>query len=512
MLVKEIIQPFDYNFPAWREMQLTRTVSDLVINGVCPSFSLYDNWSYVEGTSEDFYENDSMHDRFSRSIISDDVVDSIRSARRGLGDEKMASLQSFATAELSSRLYDDIEYAQGSLMLSNVSMINVMQHVGFSLYSTPIYINNYATDPTHSYWFSSPDIAAGHIFEYVYAAHCMHTRVGIIHGDLHANNMTYLFWGSVGRFDYTDKFTRLKTRYYENPLKVFIAGERGQEDSFVFPSMAGTGYIIDFSRSIIGPAFRDRLVEEHSEEYAELFYRDQVNRILRLAHRYSPDLVLANQTVLKAIALAHFDALFQVLALTDFVAVARSVIATLERPMGERRNPNPEVVFRPCPEAIHIARKLEDVAILAFTDGLKRLIAGKLPGGATQDKHKTEKPFATGLDILKGAFSKWQYENWSETKLKNATVVDVFNHNNEVKHSGSDYNRFPPWARIDLLEPHLGEYTWQDMFAREGPEEYFASQSEDPRVDVIAVRERDRQASLDAGAPPLTPTSSWIEG
>jgi hypothetical protein len=87
-------------------------------------------------------------------------------------------------------------------------------------------------------------------------------------------------------------------------------------------------------------------------------------------------------------------------------------------------------------------------------------------------------------------------------------LVDVYNFNNPVEYSGADYARFPPWARLDRIEPHLGDLKMTDLFER-GPEPFFAALKPGVRPEVLAAQLRAEEERLDGRA--VSTASSWLE-
>jgi hypothetical protein len=370
MFAREVQQPFDFNLGAWRELEITRAVSDLVVQFVTPSFALYNQWSYVEHAGPGMFENAAMHERYARSRRLAGAVEGLRAGRHaldaldapnardpGAADSGMADLgvadlgvadlgvadlgapnpatlnlamlnpatlnlplQNYHTEELSSHIYEALDYAQSFLLTSDVAMMHTMEDVGRTLQSWPAYIRG-AGDPTPAAiaLFANAGNAARVLFEYAYGVHCLHTLVGVAHGDLHSNNLTVFEWGRIEAVDRKAPpradGRRTFTSMYEDPVVIYATGTRADttiEDIYMFPADGISGALIDYSRAIVGPAFRSRLEAGRSAQYATNFYRDQVNRAMRTLHRYAPEYVAAHQDELKGIAYADFDSLFAV--------------------------------------------------------------------------------------------------------------------------------------------------------------------------------------------------------
>ena len=391
LFARETQRPFDYNLSAWRELEVSRIVTDPVIKFMSPSFAIYNQWSYFENISPKLFENTAMHERFVRAHESAIAVDKIREGRSSL---KNVTLPNYYSEELSAHLYEDLEYAQSFLTMSNDVLWHTMEHVGMTMQSWPSYIRRTNVPVLGSIeLFNEIDSAAHILFEYAYAAHCLH-NIGIVHGDLHSNNITILHWGVYGKKVSPDS-TEIRP-YYENPVAMYVTGPRGEADSYVFPTAGMAGCLIDYSRAILGPAYSSRLEAGRDARYATSFYRDQVNRVMRTLHRYAPSYVAANQDAIKGAAYSDFESVFQVLCAVDFIAIGASVAdvfvaqqAAAASAAAPQQAATDVKVVRPftfTPEIIPLARKLESAGREALISGLHRIVkASQKMGGDPED-------------------------------------------------------------------------------------------------------------------------------
>ena len=141
--------------------------------------------------------------------------------------------------------------------------------------------------------------------------------------------MTLYLWDTADRQRIAADGTVSYEPLYADPVVTYVAGPRGEADTYVFPAAGVSGCIIDYSRCILGPAFRPRLEEGRSAQYAAHFYRDQVARVMRTLHRYAPAFVEKHEPQLRAAVLANYDAVFPILCTVDFIAIGRNVAAAL---------------------------------------------------------------------------------------------------------------------------------------------------------------------------------------
>jgi len=595
MFAREVQQPFDFNLGAWRELEITQAVSELVVQFVTPSFAIYNQWSYVERAGPGMFENTAMHERYARSRQLAGAVEGLRAGRRALdvfnapnardpgvadlADPANLQLQNYHTEELSSHIYESLDYAQSFLLTSDVAMMHTMEDVGRTLQSWPAHVRGASDLPPASIaLFDNAGSAARIIFEYAYGAHCLHTLIGVAHGDLHSNNLTIFEWGRIDMVDRKapPRADGLRTfkRLYDDPVVIYATGARTNstvDDIYMFPADGISGALIDYSRAIVGPAFRPRLEAGRTAQYATNFYRDQVNRAMRTLHRYAPEYVAAHQDALKGIAYADFDSLFTVLCAVDFIAIGASVAAVLESATAED---NDLREFRAAPEGAALARALEVAGRKALVTGLHTLVAsvrGKRTGGADgggaaggsasclhcgaetcggtrggaarphcecNGGSTSDIPSIAELAIAADATAAASAKTGGAPEAQRivefpgksiidhvfrghkftaaaprhpaAQPVDAYNYSNfDRRVSATDYDAWPHWARLDEIEKHLGDLKMTDLFER-GTGDFLESlPAHDVPLEVIAAQAR-ADAERQDGKPTLV-ASSWID-
>jgi hypothetical protein len=310
--------------------------------------------------------------------------------------------------------------------------------------------------------------------------------------------MTFYRWGS------DRKLGAPTAPYYDDPVVAYVAGPRGEADTYVFPAAGSSACIIDYSRCILGPAFRGRLEEGRSPQYATNFYRDQVNRVMRALHRYAPEYVAAHQNAIKSAVLANLEAVFPALCAVDFIAIGANLGALLE---AEARavDPGEARPFRVHPRAIALARQLEEAGRELLITGLHGLVNA---AGA-----RAPPPAFPGAAALERVFGEWLFPRWAARepgRVRTAQLVDAYNYGNAMRWRGDDYAAYPPWARLDEIERHLGTYRLTDLF---GPdfdvERFLAALRPGARIEVLAAQARAAQERLDG--KPISTASSWLD-
>lgn len=488
MFIREVIQHGDVNLAAWREAEATQAVGDLTLNLVSPSFAYYDGWTYLEDTTPALYENPAMAERFRRSAAVGTAAADLRGVRARLADPA-ATPPNAETRELRDHLLGDLEYAQSHLLAAPVSLLHALERTGVTLGSWFARRRRWY-EQADSDLFADTGRGAKLIFESMYAAHCLHSKLGIVHGDVHMNNITVYTWG-------------WDEHRYSDPVAVYVTGPAGEADSYVFPTVAASACLIDYSRSILGPDFRPRLeAGGRGAQYADNFYADQVGRVLRTLHRFSPDLVRGAAEAFKRAAAAQFEALFPVLAAVDLYAIGKSWSLVLQRETAPGRPRLPEDVREApvAPALVALARRAETHAHAVLVRSLQAVVT------ADREGRPLPRPELPGPGVLAEVFADWALPAAAAAgRLRTAQLVDLWNWNNPLRYSGADYAAWPPWLQVETFAQHLGEWTLAD-FAERGAEPLLAALQPNERTTVLAERLLADARELD-GTPAVAATS-----
>lgn len=439
--MREVLDPYNYNLPAWREIFITEYVQDLLVNFISPCVALYDTWTYIDEIDPSIFENPKIIQKYERSVELDETVSLIRGSRNAI--KSMKKPADYYTNEMFAKLYEVIEYAQSYLMMSNVVLLHRFEHVGNTFDS----LRSIGEGMTI---FSDEDIAFKRLFELVYTIHCYHTKLGIVHTDLHANNITVSI---------PINFEEIAVGYHA----AYITGPNYEHDTYIFPADPNISHIIDHSRCVLGPLVYKLIAKHRSEQYAIDFYREQANRILKMLYSYVPDYVETHQNEIKAAAIANLDSLFPILCAVDIIGLGRSFDYTMS--------------------GVECSEKVRSLSGKIEMLGRKYLITHLQHPTVTPEKYPAE-------IIFDEIFADYRYNATTEYK-----ILEIYNQNNPMKYSATKIDMFPEWGNPNILEAAKKVYT--------------VSERDDTDVIVIADKVKTQQEKLDGH--PVNTVSSWID-
>lgn len=419
LTMQEALHESDINYAPWREIWICQRATDLVINGIAPMFPIFNNWTYLYGIDGGLFENSSTQKRFKLSTLA-------RTEINRLEDDYSTTLDSINIYQI----MNDVKNYKLQLILDSKALCITSEYVGQTLASLPALIRQAGTlSPAYLRIYSDATMQARYMFDLCYGVHMLHTRLGTIHSDLHLNNATM--------FELDNRYKGVPStegiQYFSTtscPVIAYVAGPRGEKDTYIFPHDGWFACIVDFSQSIVG-------LESRSYT-SQTLYKTQIIKAVRLLGSYLPNLSEKQTELIKQKSQENTEALFHILTAIDFLAIGRNYKKLLEdtaaTPPGATKIDVHEA-------GIHLAAKVEQLAI----DHLMCIIDW-LNGSLTF-------PFA-GDCIIPKVFASYSFASWRPVLNKN-TLVNIYNGNNVIKYRSDAYNTFPKWARFDELEQHL---------------------------------------------------------
>lgn len=417
----ESIFPENIRFTAWREIYISTLVSNLVLNGVCPSFPFNASWFLIQNSHGAIFENTSMHQKYDNSVTATEITRQLKQAdllnynerrrERGYINNKFG--------RLSTAIKNSILYANSEIVLSNISLCLMSEYVGRTFRDLPMLVARGFYDEHNSVIFGDIDVFEGLMFDVMYAFSTMHSRLKIMHGDIHMNNAAL------------HQINKLpaKTREMEPAHHVAYIID-GQVYTHRYVGLRAM--LIDFSRSVIGDV--ERIDHEFGTLLADRFFDEQNTRIKSSIFTFMNDLV-SQQSKLDYLLKDHFDLMFKIVSGIDIYVFMNNFLALLtieETEHVKKIDMHPSVV-----------RFIENIAH-ASKKHITELLEKALDETIT-DASDIEWPAKT---LIKQIFGHMQL---SSSKFASITVLDVFNENTELRWDVDDYDKWGPLLSFDPI-------------------------------------------------------------
>lgn len=471
--VQDVERAGDIKLHPWREIYFTSLVGDLVINGITPAFSIFDDWFLIQGNEYNFWDNKVSHIKLDHSKIAEEIVKQLESARKStyLVDpiRKKELYLSFSMEGFSQSIEIPMDYAEQNIVLADVILCSLSEHVGRTIADGPNLLRNKEFQMGYGPMYSDYKMFCKYLFDFVYALSNLNVKLGIIHGDLHFNNATM----------------SVKKRYYNidtgemdfiNPHVI----RNFETKNYIFPSSGAEASIIDFSRSFMSS---EHLRKNFDEETILKITYSQRNRILRTLEREIPDFYHINQLNIEKILILYPDQVFEIFQAIDIYKLSKNWIYLIQSSILDNKENLKSYGDKKVleTEIIPLLKKVSGMSYKYLTGNLINLISGTI--------NKLENINSL---IIRECFKEFEIENYP-IPLKDGepfiSLMDYFSSNNELIYNIREYDKFPENIKFDYILTHHLESDDEAYLNYERYEDYLEKKSNQERVDEIKEEE-----------------------
>lgn len=286
----EILNIGDINYDTQREIYIMRILADLVLNFICPNVPVFYNNFYVHNAHAGLFDNKPIIDRFRMSEKAKEIEKYLVSFNR------VSHIKDNKFSELTINNNNSIKFLESTSIIANVANVLMIEYVGNTLKDLPKVINILGLSGGIEF--------NKNIFELIYGLFCINHRGGVIHGDLHLNNMTM----RVEQIEPKGNMINNKPLY-----DIYFLDDK--EDIYCIPSSMVTLTMIDFSRSIIGNI--DRLTKDFGKDYTEKFITNQNIRLINMLTHHFPKLIKSYKNDIERMLSLNFPLMFKVFTSID---------------------------------------------------------------------------------------------------------------------------------------------------------------------------------------------------
>jgi len=523
MKVREAQQIGNIVCNTWKEYYINYRLSELVLNSICPCFSVVSGWMIIQNTDDQFYDGYSMaqkhrYSRLANSLIDDfkaskkkvkhpekDTLESIKTKNISTLDEKMKKIVDKQQVEknnmetlngyfeeLADRMTKDILYTNTYIRLSGLTLGMPNENMGRTLLDLDkmLIMRNYYQ--IHEL-FKSKEIFDSVFFSFLYTIYIMNSRMFISHNDLHLNNMT--LYKLIHLKLHPDDVMRRPVVI--NPHILYILDD---ETQFLVQNVGYHIGLIDFSRGLIG---KEELIKEFLPETYSQLIREQRERFAMLIERKYPKFGKENKDKIMSVLYENMYGIFKITTAFDIMDLCmrlQTIVTSLIKPEFVK------------PEIKEYIDK-----ILLETD---RLVLGYLTQAVKRKLNYEEIDFPA-LTMMKSLYGNKLYSSDEEIRDKLAikkkdangievpaiTLIDVYNNRRDLKYTvGRDKDMdktIPVWIGLEKEEEIREEL---DMERDDIIDEWREYCMEERNVDMVAplLRKFEHEVS-DVGLG-----SSWL--
>ena len=448
--ILEVVHPDNLMYPAWREKFIGQLCTSLILAGRTDSLPASVGSTIMSGGRDrriaEIFANRHVLERYRRHDKATAAVRHLTEARESIqmDGQRHNHPDGPALAFAEEAIYDAMVAIQSRSQMSDSVHLQFTETVGGTLETV---VSQSRGQELLNIIKSGQFV--GITMDIAFALMVLH-RSGVIHTDLHRNNVTIC-----------DRHVDPRTMEHKAWAYAHVASTEGQVDTYVYtydsavnvPSYRGN--VIDFSRCLLGHDAL-RLAGQWTESFAVLFNHKQAERIQNICVMYAPTVAKEYGDRLYGLMFSNPEGVLKALRAVDYIALAHG-IASLKvaptadgaaAPSAETRLPIP--VTTPAGDTIDWGVRMREVEHSA-----RRLLVTHL--AALVEKPETVTSSDIDLEIFEVMFPEWRHGAWPRDVIARAQVVRAFVADAPIGPIGVGHDMLPPYLRQDSLVEHWGE-------------------------------------------------------
>lgn len=371
--------PFNYNqlkdykhliHFQWKELLANRIINNLIYNNISACFSLFVDWILITKSDKNLYNNNEIFKKIHYSDQIKNILQLLYLAKSNLLKLNKEQEKNKLISKLEKKLHNLIELTQSNMLMSNVSLSFISEYSGITIFN---YLNlslqnkqkkSQIGDLTQNY-----DIFSKYIFDIIYSLYSLNLK-GIIHGDLHLNNITFHYNNSVNNnsnvlYDLNNIFNNDIVKYiknypylYElndeisspfkndskNPDKIQV---NNLSECFLFKHNGYFPCIIDYGRSFLLLKLIDEdIIEIEKTTIRQKYIKNETKRIINELNKIFPNYIKNNMHKLKFLFKnKNFNILFIYFSVYDtFTFITNLLIFMKKSSLNYNITINPKII------------------------------------------------------------------------------------------------------------------------------------------------------------------------
>lgn len=432
LTINDIEHIQDIKSRPWRELYFSNLVGDLVINGISPSFPIFNNWFLIQGNDKNFWDNKVSKIKLDHSEISSDIIKKLENARKGtfIMDpiKKKELYLSFNMEGFSQAINIPIDYAENELILADIILCLLTEHIGHTMADMPSLLYYAGNKKVYGSIFKKSAYFNKHLFEYLYSIYTMNIKLGMIHGDLHLNNITLFHKRYSPQVTMNNEVLPSFSIVYNILNKFYLFLHSGYYSG-----------IIDCSRAMMN---KENLLKHHSEKVTNQVIYYQKNRILRSIESEMPDFYQINKINLEIALISNFDQVFYVYQCIDSYKLSRGLIALINvEILGNKEKLEycgDEKVLKE--EILPLLKKVNSISYNYFTTHMINIF-----------NNDYKNPENVNKIIIEECFKMHEISNCKKSLVYDMKLVDYYSAENNIVYNTREYDKFPETVKLDYV-------------------------------------------------------------
>ena len=339
-LSQKIIPQTNYEFKNYSklitgigtELLINNIVTDLKYNFVSESFSLFYNWFFISNSKMTLYDNKNIIKLIQYNEFNKRILTYLYNSKIELKDinknEDIINKNHYI--KLLTNVKNNITLTEKKLLMSDVSTCFVFEYIGKTFY------NNISDDLIYNRIFLDYKLFSKLLFDIIYGLYCLNIN-GIIHGDLHLNNITINDRYKHDKDSYVvynlnSNIHDNYSGYIYNSSDIDINVTNNKKNIYIFPDIQYTACIIDYSRSyILLKAIKNNILEKYKNKSRQEYIKKEKIRYIHELTSLFPNYVNNNKHKIDILFnTKNFEIFFKFFSAIDIFKFSSNTILYLE--------------------------------------------------------------------------------------------------------------------------------------------------------------------------------------
>lgn len=293
----------------WKEILINKICTNLLYNNISPCFSTFIQWILIQNSNKNLYDNIEIYKKILYSDKTKEILNYLYLAQNNFLQLKSITEKTRLIDILIKKLKKIIVDSESTILMSNMSLCYFTEHCGKTIYDYLMKLSDKQINPNIGNIFEDYDIFAKYIFEIIYSLYSLNLK-GIIHGDLHLNNITFNVTKNKKSenniiYDLNHKYSNDILNYIINYSDIkesnkIMNYDKFLENCYLFKHYNTHACIIDYSRSYILLNLIDEdIIEKEKNKIRSKYISNEKKRIIGELNKIFPNYIKNNSHKIK---------------------------------------------------------------------------------------------------------------------------------------------------------------------------------------------------------------------
>lgn len=291
----------------WKELLVNKIITNLLINSNSPCFSLFCNWFLIQKSNKCLYDNEEIYKKILYSDKIKEILNYLYLIKNNLINLKSFNEKEKIINNLQKRLNRIISLSESTMLMSNISLCYFSEYSGKTIYDYLIKLNNNQINDKIGNIYSNYSLFNKYLFEIIYSLYCLNLK-GIIHGDLHLNNITLSTQIDTQKeqfhiiYDLNNTINNDILYYINNYTSIEDTESKTKyiENCFIFKNNNTYPTIIDYSRSfILINLIDEHIIEQEKNKIRDTYIKIEKKRMINELNKIFPNYIKNNAHKIK---------------------------------------------------------------------------------------------------------------------------------------------------------------------------------------------------------------------